>query len=126
MNTENNFYANNAFISLIVSKVYSRGEKIILCISYNVYMRLTQSSRLSFIVKRIRQFILTVEYKKTKSIQSSELYTLSQDIRDSHFACFLNIYKYLGVQTCSFKSMNIFQYFSVNTSPLAYKVSIHG
>lgn len=34
MNIENNFYVNNVFILLIVSKVYSRGEKIILCILY--------------------------------------------------------------------------------------------
>lgn len=34
MNIENNFYVNNVFILLIVSKVYSRGEKIILWILY--------------------------------------------------------------------------------------------
>lgn len=34
MNIENNFYVNNVFILLIVSKVCSRGEKIIVCILY--------------------------------------------------------------------------------------------
>lgn len=53
-------------------------------------------------------------------------YTLSQDVLDSYFALFLDIHKFLMVQTMPIQSIKNFQEFSFETATLANQVLIYG
>lgn len=68
--------------------------------------------------------VIKSDFLQSVNYQYRKFYTLFQDILDPHFALLLNIYKDLRVQMMFFKKYD--QYFSFETLPLAYRVSIQG